>query len=408
MTKLALVMVGLPARGKTFTARRMSRYLSWLGYQTSVFNVGSYRRERTGGQQPASFFDPDNPQGREARLELAVAALSDMFTWLSAGGEIAIYDATNSTRERRAFVRSECQARGVQVIYIESICNDPQIIDANIRETKTSSPDYAGVDPQSAVRDFRARIAHYEKAYEQVGEDEGAYLKLIDVGRKLEVHRIQGYLPGRLVFFLLNIHIQPRSVWITRHGESAFNVTKCIGGDSELTENGRAYAERLSHFMRDRVPMSSLNVWTSTLRRTVDTAAALSRPFLRLKALDEIDAGVCDGLTYDEVSSRFPEEFAARAKDKFRYRYPRGESYEDVIQRLEPIIIEMERQRDSLLIIGHQAVLRALYAYMMDKPPSECPHIAIPLHTLIELRPTAYGCVETRYELDTDTGVRTR
>ena len=46
--KLVLVMVGLPARGKTHIARRAARYLTWLGYRTRVFNVGNYRRERLG------------------------------------------------------------------------------------------------------------------------------------------------------------------------------------------------------------------------------------------------------------------------------------------------------------------------------------------------------------------------
>ena len=38
---LALVMVGLPARGKTHMARRVARYLRWLGVRTKVFNVGN-------------------------------------------------------------------------------------------------------------------------------------------------------------------------------------------------------------------------------------------------------------------------------------------------------------------------------------------------------------------------------
>ena len=40
---LAIVMVGLPARGKTYIARKVARYLSWLGYSTHVFNVGGYQ-----------------------------------------------------------------------------------------------------------------------------------------------------------------------------------------------------------------------------------------------------------------------------------------------------------------------------------------------------------------------------
>jgi 6-phosphofructo-2-kinase / fructose-2,6-biphosphatase 3 len=36
--------------------------------------------------------------------------------------------------------------------------------------------------------------------------------------------------------------------------------------------------------------------------------------------LDEINAGACDGMTYEEIAERMPEEFQARKKDKLRYR----------------------------------------------------------------------------------------
>ena len=65
-TRLAIVMVGLPARGKTFIARKIARYLSWLGHKTQVFNVGAYRRKRHGSRQPHPFFDPRN-EAREGR-----------------------------------------------------------------------------------------------------------------------------------------------------------------------------------------------------------------------------------------------------------------------------------------------------------------------------------------------------
>src|SRR5688500_9168573 len=100
-TRLALVMVGLPARGKTHIARRVVRYLSWLGYKTQVFNVGNYRREALGSQQPHEFFDPANKEAADARAEVARRALGDMVAFLQADGEVGIYDATNSTRARR-------------------------------------------------------------------------------------------------------------------------------------------------------------------------------------------------------------------------------------------------------------------------------------------------------------------
>jgi broad specificity phosphatase PhoE/predicted kinase len=396
--KLAFVMVGLPARGKTFIARKIARYLSWLGNRTRVFNVGSYRRARLGSHQHHSFFDPRNETGQAARRDVALAALDDMLEFLRGGGDIAIYDATNNTRERRALVHARCAAEGHEVVYIESISNDPALIEANIRATKARSPDYEGVPEEVAVSDFRLRIAHYESAYQEVAEDEGRFVKIIDVGRTMVLHKIEGYLLARVVHFLLNLHVQPRSVWFTRHGESEFNVLGRIGGDSPLSEAGRAYAQALASVVRERIG-SDVVVWTSTMRRTLETAEIMGLPRRAWRALDEIDAGTCDGLTYAEIAEQAPHEYEARQMDKFRYRYPRGESYQDVIQRLEPVIFELERERAPVLVIGHQAVLRALYAYMMDRPPLECPFVSIPLHTILELEPTAYGCEERRIEL---------
>ena len=88
-----------------------------------------------------------------------------------------------------------------------------------------------------------------------------------------------------------------------------------------------------------------------------------------------------------------------RTYDKLNYRYPRGESYRDVIRRLEPVIVEIERERSPILVIAHQAVLRALYAYLMDRPPKDCPHLPMPLHTVLKLTPTTYGCEETQIVL---------
>lgn len=42
------------------------------------------------------------------------------------------------------------------------------------------------------------------------------------------------------------------------------------------------------------------------------------------------------------------------------------QSYEDLVQRLEPVIMELERQ-ENILVICHQAVMRCLLAYFLDK-----------------------------------------
>ena len=392
--KVVLVMVGLPARGKSFLAQKLCRYLRWLGRDARVFNVGNYRRERVGQHKPASFFDPSNSEGTAARQRVALEALDDALGWLEEGGDVAIYDATNSTRQRRAVIAEACRRASRQVLFVESICFDSSIVENNIRETKLMSPDYAGASTHDALGDFRQRIAFYERAYETVEDSEQSFVKVIDGGRQVVVNRVDGPLLARVVALLLNSRLTRHTIWLTRHGESVFNQAGRLGGDSELSPRGIEYARALATQF-DPAP-SGLAVWTSTLKRSMQTARYLKLQATEWRQLDEIDAGVCDGMTYDEMKRRMPDIYAARKADKLRFRFPQGESYLDVIHRLEPLILELERQTAPTLIVGHQAVLRTLYAYLVGDPVESCPHTSLPLHTLIELSPNAYGCDEKR------------
>ncbi|KAM8793697.1 6-phosphofructo-2-kinase/fructose-2,6-bisphosphatase-like [Eudromia elegans] len=136
--------------------------------------------------------------------------------------------------------------------------------------------------------------------------------------------------------------------------------------------------------------MRELKVRMSHTERTTETAEALGVPYEQWNVLNEIDVGVCEMTTYEEIQARFPQELALRDQDK--YRYPKGESYEDLVQRLEPVIMELERQ-ENVLVICHQAVMRCLLAYFLDKPPKELPYLKCPLHTVVKLTPVAYrGC----------------
>ncbi|KAF8683813.1 hypothetical protein HU200_044748 [Digitaria exilis] len=401
--KLTIVLVGLPARGKTFTAAKLTRYLRWLGHETKHFNVGKYRRLKHGTNQTADFFRGDNREGVEARNEVAALAMEDMLSWMQEGGQVGIFDATNSTRIRRNMLMKMAEGK-CKIIFLETICNDKDVLERNIRLKVQQSPDYAEqTDFEAGVQDFKERLAYYEKVYEPV--EEGSYIKMIDMvsgkGGQLQINDISGYLPGRIVFFLVNCHLTPRPILLTRHGESMDNVRGRIGGDSSLSEAGQLYSRKLASFVEKRLKSErTASIWTSTLQRTILTAhPIIGFPKIQWRALDEINAGVCDGMTYDEIKKSKPEEYESRRKDKLRYRYPRGESYLDVIQRLEPVIIELERQRAPVVVIAHQAVLRALYAYFADKPLEEVPNIEIPLHTIIEIQMGVAGVQEKRYKL---------
>ncbi|URE07696.1 6-phosphofructo-2-kinase [Musa troglodytarum] len=359
-SRLAIVLVGLPARGKTFTAAKLTRYLRWLGHETKHFNVGKYRRLKLGTNQSADFFRGDNPEGLEARNEVAALAMEDMIAWMQEGGQVGIFDATNSTKKRRnmlmkmaegkckgskfALAKEEPCATMIEIIFLETICNDERIIERNIRLKIQQSPDYAEEpDFQAGMLDFKERLANYEK------------------------------VPKQIPFVLATFS----------------------------SEAGELYSKKLANFVEKRLKSErTASIWTSTLQRTILTASPIvGFPKIQWRALEEINAGVCDGMTYEEIKKNMPEEYESRKKDKLRYRYPRGESYLDVIQRLEPVIIELERQRAPVVVISHQAVLRALYSYFADRPLKEIPHIEVPLHTIIEIQMGVIGVQEKRYKL---------
>ncbi|OBS82370.1 hypothetical protein A6R68_23641 [Neotoma lepida] len=351
-----VIMVGLPARGKTYISTKLTRYLNWIGTPTKVFNLGQYRREAV-SYRNYEFFLPDNMEAQLIRKQCALAALKDVF------------DATNTTRERRSLILQFAKEHGYKVFFIESICNDPDIIAENIKP----------IEPE-----YRRLLGHL------------SYIKIFDVGTRYMVNRVQDHVQSRTAYYLMNIHVTPRSIYLCRHGESELNLRGRIGGDSGLSTRGKQYAYALANFIQSQ-GISSLKVWTSHMKRTIQTAEALGVPYEQWKALNEIDAGVCEEMTYEEIQEHYPEEFALRDQDKYRYRYPKGESYEDLVQRLEPVIMELERQ-ENVLVICHQAVMRCLLAYFLDKSSDELPYLKCPLHTVLKLTPVAYGCrVESIY-----------
>lgn len=194
------------------------RYLAWVGIPARVFNVGSYRRNNT-PQPSATFFDPHNEEGERARRAAAEAAMADMLRWFETGkGVVAILDATNSTKERRKWIHEKCRDADIETLFVESICDDENLIMTNILEVKTTSPDYQGQDPELAAVDFRNRIRNYEKAYETIddGEKKYTYVKLINVGSTVIINQIKDYLSSRLVYYIQNLHIKPRSIWLSR------------------------------------------------------------------------------------------------------------------------------------------------------------------------------------------------
>ena len=66
------------------------------------------------------------------------------------------------------------------------------------------------------------------------------------------------------------------------------------------------------------------------------------------------------------------------------------QSYHDLAVRLEPIILELEREKNDLLIIAHESVLRVLYGYLMACNATDIPILSFPRNEIIEIVPASY------------------
>ena len=73
-----------------------------------------------------------------------------------------------------------------------------------------------------------------------------------------------------------------------------------------------------------------------------------------------------------------------------------SKSYHDLAVRLEPIILELEREKNDLLIIAHESVLRVLYGYLMACNATDIPTLSFPRNEIIEIIPASYNNTATR------------
>ena len=69
--------------------------------------------------------------------------------------------------------------------------------------------------------DFKKRIQHYEDQYETINEareSQLSFMKIFNAGQKVLVHKHEGHIQSRIVYYLMNINLGPRTIYLTRHG----------------------------------------------------------------------------------------------------------------------------------------------------------------------------------------------
>jgi len=164
--KYIIIMVGLPARGKSFLSKKLNSLFTFLGIGSEIFNLGSYRRKSSAVLFDSYYFAPDNLQAKSEREQFARLALEDALEFLRTPyNHVAIYDGTNLSRDRREFLRSVLAEKRVKTIWIQMECSNKDIISQNVIKSKLDLQDYSFIQDKSLVySDFMRRIEEYQKS----------------------------------------------------------------------------------------------------------------------------------------------------------------------------------------------------------------------------------------------------
>uniref|UniRef100_A0A7S3PZQ0 6-phosphofructo-2-kinase domain-containing protein n=1 Tax=Chaetoceros debilis TaxID=122233 RepID=A0A7S3PZQ0_9STRA len=511
--RVVIVLVGLPGRGKSFIARKLQTFLTWRGNECEVFNVGKYRRtvqakiveeeeekaakqskegiRQSVGACDASFFDSNNPRAAELRHRSAQLAMEDMLVWLDDFGpvreaecisrhgakatvfrsRIAIFDATNSTRERRKWVLEEATdpikraGKKTGCIFVESVCDDEELLEENFRFKVQNSPDFRGMTESEAIADLRIRVQKYEEAYETVDDDAQSYIKIFNLSSKVLVNHIYGNMAKVIVPCLMSWNIGSRPIYLIRAGETGIDDEDTAEFASEprrisrgdtlnprglffrkglakfIDQEGREFAKKsedalkmafapkkralgtsiygiaapnLACFVdgegeelkekariKETLPFAC-HVMSSTMPRAVETASWDTLPFVihELPNLNPLDKGDFFGMELEEIKEKHQEWYELLENDPFMTRFPGGESYADLIHRLETCIIDLEQQVNMAAVVSHVSTLQVLMAYFRRSPVDKCTSIEVPLHTVIKFTPVAGGgWIETQHKI---------
>lgn len=168
------------------------------------------------------------------------------------------------------------------------------------------------------------------------------------------------------------------NLYIVRHGESDGNYKRIYCGhtDVPLTEKGKKQAENMAMLLKDRY---ITKIYSSPLQRAYSTALEISRvknmPVETNEFLKERCFGLFEGLNWDDIEAKYPEEAKKCIEQNIFYEYKDGETLEHVIERASKFLEQVE---DNSVVVSHGFFIRTvlyrlgflsldnLYDYHMD------------------------------------------
>ncbi len=180
-----------------------------------------------------------------------------------------------------------------------------------------------------------------------------------------------------------------KELYFIRHGQTEWNAIRRMQGqwNSDLTELGREQADINGRFL---ATLGIDYLVASPLDRTRQTADIINQ-HLELDInydgrIMEWHCGDWSGELWDDVSIKWPKEFAAWQEDQFNYLGPNGENYPDMIKRTSPFLDEVfASQHSRIAIVSHGMIGRVMVSILLGHSPEEMFHFGQSNDTIFHL-----------------------
>ncbi len=158
-----------------------------------------------------------------------------------------------------------------------------------------------------------------------------------------------------------------KELLLVRHGETDHNKEMRFTGftDIALNQKGRDQANNLKDkFMSEGIT----SIYSSDLKRASETAALISggAEFEMTPALREMNFGIFETLTYEELKRKCSDEFTRWGSDRKNYKIPEGESYSEMAERvlafLEKVLMT---DADKIALVSHSGCIRTILSFYL-------------------------------------------
>lgn len=150
---------------------------------------------------------------------------------------------------------------------------------------------------------------------------------------------------------------------LLRHGKIKWNKIGFLSKtDLPLSSEGKRDVSKAGNWLKENFRNIEI-IFTSPLKRCVETAKIISKivgaPIEIAEELREIDFGIFEGLSKEEAREKYPLIYKEREKNKWSYRIPKGESYEDGEKRVKDFLSYLSKKEyECVLVVTHVTVIK--------------------------------------------------